>query len=131
MKTSKMFAKILGVILAGITVVALASCGGKADKVEGTYVHDDYSLILNADGTGFMYEKTEDGFEWRDETGNWKEGKKLPENFINIKWTQDKKAKKIAVNMLGFDTMNFEYLDATVSLTCKYKAFMDDAFVKQ
>ena len=78
-----------------------------------------------------MYEKTGDGFEWRDETGNWKEGKKLPENFINVKWTQDKKAKKVAVNMLGFDTMYFEYQDATVALTCKYKAFMDDAFVKQ
>ena len=33
--------------------------------------------------------------------------------------------------MSGFDTMEFEYQDATVSLTCKYKAFMDDAFVKQ
>ena len=33
--------------------------------------------------------------------------------------------------MLGFDTMYFEYQDATVALTCKYKAFMDDAFVKQ
>ncbi len=131
MKTTKVIVKILGVILAGITVVALASCGGKTDKVGGTYVNGDYSLILNADGTGFMYEKTGDGFEWRDESGKWQKGKSLPENFINIKWSQDKKAKKIAVNMLGFDTMNFEYQDATVSLTCKYEAFMDDAFIKQ
>ncbi len=131
MKTTKVIVKILGVILAGITVVALASCGGKTDKVGGTYVNDDYSLILNADGTGFMYQKTGDGFEWRDERGKWQEGKSLPENFINIKWSQDKKAKKTAVNMLGFDTMNFEYLDATVSLTCKYEVFMDEAFVKQ
>ncbi|MCR5081189.1 MAG: hypothetical protein K6B17_07595 [Treponema sp.] len=131
MKTTKMFAKIMGVILAGMMVMALAGCSGKADKVEGTYIHDDYSLVLNADGTGFMYQKTGDGFEWRDETGKWKEGKKLPENFINVKWTQDKKAKKVAVNMLGFDTMDFEYQDATVSLTCKYKVFKDAAFMKQ
>ena len=131
MKTTKMVARIAGLVLAGMMVIGLVSCGGKADKVEGTYVNDDYALILNADGTGFMYQKTGDGFEWRDENGNWKEGKKLPENFINVKWTQDKKAKKVAVNMLGFDTMDFEYQDATVSLTCKYKAFMDDAFMKQ
>ena len=131
MKTTKMFAKIMGVILAGMMVMAFVSCGGKADKVEGTYIYDDYSLVLNANGTGFMYQKTGDGFEWRDENGHWKEGKKLPENFINVKWTQDKKAKKVAVYMPGFDTMEFEYQDATVSLTCKYKAFMDDAFVKQ
>ena len=131
MKTTKMFAKIMGVILAGITVVALASCGGKTDKVEGTYIYDDYSLVLNANGTGFMYQKTGDGFEWRDETGSWKEGKKLPENFTNVKWTQDKKAKKVAVYMLDFDTMDFEYQDATVSLTCKYKVFKDAAFIKQ
>ena len=131
MKTTKMFAKIMGVILAGMMVMAFVSCGGKADKVEGTYIYDDYSLVLNANGTGFMYQKTGDGFEWRDETGNWKEGKKLPENFTNVKWTQDKKAKKVAVNMLGFDTMGFEYQDATVSLTCKYNVFEDAAFIKQ
>ena len=131
MKTTKMVARIAGLVLAGMMVMGLASCGGKADKVEGTYVHDDCSLVLNANGTGFFYQKTEDGFEWRDETGNWKEGKKLPENFTNVKWTQDKKAKKVAVYMSGFDTMDFEYQDATVSLTCKYKAFMDDAFMKQ
>ena len=131
MKTTKLVARIAGLFLAGMMVIGLVSCGGKADKVEGTYVNDDYAIILNADGTGFMYQKTGDGFEWRDENGHWKEGKKLPENFINVKWTQDKKAKKVAVNMLSFDTMNFEYQDATVSLTCKYEAFMDDAFVKQ
>ncbi len=131
MKTTKMVARIAGLVLAGMMVMGLVSCGGKADKVEGTYIYDDYSLVLNANGTGFMYEKTGDGFEWRDETGNWKEGKKLPENFINVKWTQDKKAKKVAVNMLGFDTMDFEYQDATVSLTCKYKVFKDAAFIKQ
>ena len=33
-----MFAKIMGVILAGMMVMAFVSCGGKADKVEGTYI---------------------------------------------------------------------------------------------
>lgn len=131
MKTTKMVARIAGLVLAGMMVMAFVSCDGKADKVEGTYIHDDYSLVLNANGTGFMYQKTGDGFEWRDETGSWKEGEKLPENFTNVKWTQDKKAKKVAVYMLGFDTMEFEYQDATVSLTCKYKVFEDAAFIKQ
>ena len=65
MKTTKMVARIAGLVLAGMMVMGLASCGGKADKVEGTYVHDDCSLVLNANGTGFFYQKTEDGFEWR------------------------------------------------------------------
>ena len=66
MKTTKMVARIAGLVLAGMMVIGLVSCGGKADKVEGTYVHNGYTIDFKADGTGFMYEKTGDGFEWRD-----------------------------------------------------------------
>lgn len=120
MKTTKMFAKIMSVILAGMMAMGLVSCGGKADKVEGnTYTLSAWGMKINfifdADGTGRYYDYSEEDNEYRwSENGDWKSGNTLPEKFTSFKWKQDKKSKKVIC--FEGDNYSFEYSDASISI---------------